>query len=102
MRDPEQPGGEGTRVVERLELATRLEQRVLHDVLAVEDRSGHPRTVAVKARPKMGHRFQKGDITRVESAPSVEVGSVHTDQYAADAIEDTDRRRVLLTARRGS
>jgi len=37
--DPEQPGRQGTLIVERIELPIRLEQRVLNDILSVQHRA---------------------------------------------------------------
>ena len=67
-------GPSARRFVERVQLAVGLEQRLLHDVFAVQHRAGHPRAVPVQARPELRHRFQERLVAGVEEARRVEVG----------------------------
>ena len=76
-------GLERAAFVERVQLAVGLEQRLLHDVFAVQHRAGHPRAVPVQARPERGHRFQERLVARVEETRRVEVGvRGHVTRYA--------------------
>src|SRR5258708_965098 len=78
MRDSEQPGTQGTTVVIDLQLPIALEQRLLHDVLAIQDRTGYARAVTMQPRTEVSDRFQKGDVTRLKEASRFEFGlNVH-------------------------
>jgi len=68
VRDAEQPRLDRPRAVERLEAPVRVEQRILHHVLAVGDRARHPRAVAVEARPQVGHGGEEREVARIELA----------------------------------
>src|SRR5256885_17039242 len=48
VRDAKQPRTDWPPVVERVELAVGLEQRILHHVLTIEAGAGHPGAVSVQ------------------------------------------------------
>ncbi len=49
-----------------VELPVGMKQRVLNDIFAIEDRTGHARTVAVKLRTKVGDGLEKSQIAGFE------------------------------------
>ena len=51
-----------------------LEQRLLDDVLAVQDRPGHPGAVAVQARAEVGDRLEERHVAGLEGAVGRRVG----------------------------
>jgi hypothetical protein len=92
VRNPEQPRRKRTLVVEGVQLPVRVKQRVLDDILAVERRSGHSRTVTMQAWPEVGNRFQERQVARLEGTGGVNVGTnLHNDVYAAGGPGDTCR-----------
>jgi hypothetical protein len=74
VRDAEQPGLECAAILERVQFSIRLEQRVLHDVLAIEDRAGHARTVSVQAGPQMPDRLEEREVSRLVQTSVGRVG----------------------------
>src|SRR5262249_26115854 len=73
MSDTEQPRLERAALIELVQLSICLEQRVLHDVFAVHDRTRHASTVAVQARTKRRDGLEKGDVARVEGTVGIHV-----------------------------
>src|SRR5262249_8058277 len=61
-----QPRSQRPVVVEGVELSIRLEERLLNDVLAVENRPRHPRAITVQGRTQMVDRFEEREVARVE------------------------------------
>ena len=109
MRDAEQPGLERTRIVERVELAIRLEERLLDNVFAVDHRSRHPCAVTMQTRTEVGNRFEKRKIAGLERASGGRsFWTLHIDHYAAkpalgyDAPADALHSRLLSINRAGS
>ncbi len=91
VSDPEQPRRQRALIVEGLELAIGLEERVLNDVLAVRDRSGHARAVPVQARSEVADRLEKRKVARLETTGGDGIRRrVHTNEYAASGVRDTD------------
>ena len=66
VSNAKQPGRQWTLIVEGLQFPIRLEEGLLHDILAVEHRSGHTRTVAVETRAKMRNRLEEREIPRLD------------------------------------
>src|SRR5258708_7628610 len=60
VRDAEEPGGEVAGVVEGVELAVGLEERILHNVFAIHDGACHAGAVAVKARAQVRDGLEEG------------------------------------------
>jgi hypothetical protein len=63
--DPEEPGLEARRVVERVETLKSLRDDFLHDILAVERRPAHARAKTVQPRPHRLHCDQELRLHRV-------------------------------------
>jgi len=59
VRDAKEPGTERRRRLHFREHVPGLGQRVLHHVLAVEDRAGHACAVAVELGPNLGDEFEE-------------------------------------------
>ena len=74
MRDAEQPGFERATVFERVQLPVSLEQRLLYDVLTVEDRPNHARTIPMQAGAEVLDRFEEGKVSGLEEANGGRVG----------------------------
>ncbi|ESY92411.1 hypothetical protein [Mesorhizobium sp. LNHC209A00] len=68
MRDAEKPRPQRLPIVEQLDLAIGLEQRLLHDVLAIQRRAGHARAIAMQPGAQMRNRLQERGIAQVEHA----------------------------------
>src|SRR5262249_4497497 len=66
VRDSEQPRSHRPVVVEGVQLPICLEESVLNDILAVENRPRHPRTITVQGRTQMVDRFEEREVARVE------------------------------------
>src|SRR6202047_4412025 len=69
MSNPEQPGSKRWRLLEILQRHESPDERVLHDVLAVDDRSHETRTIAVELRPQLSGQGEElrpwGAVRRV-------------------------------------
>ena len=66
-------------------------ERVLDDVLAVQDRPHHARTVAVEPRPEVGDRLEKRQVARLEEARIVRIGwTIPMTFYACGGLRDTE------------
>src|SRR5215471_19979143 len=90
VRDPEQPRRQRAPIIESVQLAIGLEERVLDDVLPVRDRSGHARAIPMEARPEVADRLEKREVARLESTGGVEIRTpVHNDEYVANGMRDT-------------
>src|SRR5262249_32667144 len=72
MRDAEQPGLQWPTVVEFVQLAVSLEQRLLYNIFAVHHGTRHASTVAVQAWTKRGKRLQKSLIALFEGTDAIE------------------------------
>src|SRR5262249_22216740 len=76
--DSEQPRPKRPVVVEGVELSIRLEESVLNDTLAVENRPRHPRAITVEGRTQMVDRFEEREVARVEDPGQRARGVRHT------------------------
>src|SRR3954468_15771800 len=72
MGDPEEPGTQSPRIVKRIDLPVGLEQRLLHDVFAIEHRSGHARAIAMQAQAQMRQRFEESGVAHIEETARVD------------------------------
>ncbi len=90
--------------VEGIEFAVGLEERILHDVLAVHDGAGHACAVAVKTRAQMREMVLKeGDVARLEEAPGGrEVGGKHPYRASRGLRRKSDAREGGAGSRYGS
>src|SRR5262245_18811565 len=68
VRDAKQPWCAWAAVVERIQPPKGVEQRVLHDILAVEYRARHTGTVSMQLWSQILHRLQKRQVARLEQA----------------------------------
>src|SRR3954447_11561365 len=57
VRDAKEPCLERPSVVEGVESSIGVEERFLHDVLAIGNRAGHSRTISMQARAKRRDRI---------------------------------------------
>ena len=90
VRDPEQPGRQGALAVVGVELPICVKERVLDDVLAVQDGARHAGAVPVQARPQARDGLEKRDISGLEqSGRAGGARSVHVSNYAAGRAQDT-------------
>src|SRR5262245_16863981 len=101
VRNAKQPRRAGTGVVERVQPPIGVEQRVLHDVLAVEYGTGHARAVFMKLWSQIPHRLQKREIARLKEARigwprsgNIADGVRHIMIYAAGRSGDTESFRL--------
>jgi hypothetical protein len=81
MSDPEQPGSKRRRLLQILQHHESPDERVLHDVLAVDDRSHETRTVAVQIGPQLA-----GKSEEFRPAVMVQRGSSRAQAAAASSI----------------
>ena len=72
VRDPKQPRLKRPAVVKGVKFAIGVEQRLLHDVFAVENRAGHAGAVAVQPRAQMRDRLQEIGVPRLKKAERLE------------------------------
>src|SRR5256885_3244733 len=90
VRDAKEPGRERARIVEGLEPPVRLEESLLHDVLAVQNRSSHTRAVAMQPRTQARYGLEEGEIAWFDFPFGVEAcRGVHAFNYAPRASQDT-------------
>ena len=66
VRNSEEPRRQRTVFVKLVELPVGFEQRLLNNILPVQDRSGHARAVTMQARSKLPNGFKKRKLTRLE------------------------------------
>jgi hypothetical protein len=71
MRDTEQPGLEGATVIEFVQLAISLEQRLLHNVFAVHHGTRHAGAVTMQVRTKRGDGLKEGPVARFERSRDI-------------------------------
>ncbi len=72
--DAKQPRPERPAVVECVQFAKGVEQRLLHDVFAVENRAGHAGAVTVQLRAQVRDRLQEFGVPRLKEAERFDVG----------------------------
>ena len=74
MRNAKQPPTQRTRIIQQVELAIGLEQRLLHDILAIHDRAGHARAITMKRYAPLCYGLQERGVAGIKEPGRINSG----------------------------
>ena len=93
MRDPEEPRSERPAFVVLVQLPIGLEQRFLHNILAIHDRSGHTRAVAMQFWADFHQGLEEGSVAIVEETDGIAHVEIDAESHL-DLVRRLDVRRT--------